>query len=425
MTPQQPNRKGRFARIDLARRMLELKALMPELLAGLALVSAVVAVVLGALGAGMPSEAEFLKRSADAVERKDFKEAVIWARKVLRTAPENRDAGMLLVRSYAGMETLGPMVAILDQLAPFDRAVHAPAHLFRAKMILAGGGDAALMKEAAAKSLDLAHEALSIHRTGDPVADQVHAMRARLFAASGDWENAHEAVSEMGATPGKEPVKMSQLQVLVAIAKDHRARRAGDFRPWLRTLVRALEMEPAGLEATAELIAGCRTWRYLPGFQENVRSAIESKGLKGFVFLLDGLDALSGGCEDEAVRRLEQGHSLIPGNPVIANNLASLIGCRISGADPKRALVLIDGVLAGHPGNADFLDTRGHILLKLERNQEAAISLEQALAAAPRADTHLALAEAYTRLGDGEKAKRHQQAALRGDTPAVPGGTSR
>ncbi len=411
------NKKGRFQRTDLFRRLSGMKRLLPEVLVGAVLLAAAGAVVLGALGVGLPSDSELLKRAGKALERRDFKETVIWTRKVLRHSPENREAGMLLVRAYAGMETLGPMVAILDQLAPFDRPVHAPAHLLRAKMILSGGGDGGVMKEAAAKALDLAHEALASHRTGEPVADEVHAMRARLFAASGDWENAHEAVSEIADAPGKRPVKMSQLQVLVAIAKDQRSRRAGDFRPWLETVVRALHLEPADLDATSELIAGCRTWRFLPGFQENARAALEAKRLTGLVLLLDGLEALSGGRQDEAVRRLEQAHSLIPGNPVLANNLASLIGCRITGAEPKRALAIIDGVLAKHPGNADFLDTRGHVLLKLERNQEAALVLEQALALFPRADTHLALAEAYTRLGSMDKAKLHQEAALRGEKP--------
>lgn len=195
MNLPQSNKKGRFTRMDLTRRLGAIKLLMPEIFAGTVLLAAAGSVVLGGLGVGLPSDSEFLKRAGSALERREFKESVIWARKVLRHSPENRDAGMLLVRAYAGMETLGPMVAILDQLAPFDRPVHAPAHLFRAKMILSGGGDARLMKEAAAKSLDLAHEALASHRTGEPVADEVHAMRARLFAASGDWENAHEAVS--------------------------------------------------------------------------------------------------------------------------------------------------------------------------------------------------------------------------------------
>lgn len=400
----------------LAIRLRCMCGLLPELFAGGALLASLAAMVFGGLGVGSPGKETLLKRAEASLNRREFKETVIWARKALRSAPESRDAGMLMVKAYAGMELLGPMVAILDQLAPFERPVHAPAHLFRAKMILSGRGDSKVIREAAAKCLDLAHDALSSHRFEDPTAHEVHALRARVFAAAGDWGNAQAALSELATDGNHAEVRgMSRLELLVGIARDQRLLRAREFRTWMETLGQALELDPAGLDATAELIAGFRTWRYFPGFEENLRTRMTATGRHGLVEMLDGLEALSDGKEDEAISCLERAHVLNPGNPILANHLASLMGCRISGADPKRALSIMSAVLQKHPGNSEFLDTFGHIQLRLERNQEAAESLEKALAAGPRSSTHLALAEAYSRLGQVEKAKQHQQAALRGD----------
>jgi uncharacterized protein HemY len=172
-----------------------------------------------------------------------------------------------------------------------------------------------------------------------------------------------------------------------------------------------LKLEPTGLEVTHELIFGCRTWRYMPGFNESLSQRFRSDGLEGMVMLLDGLEALAEGRESEAFSCLEEGYGLLPGNPILANNYASLLACRPIGAQPGLALSIIDGVLVDHPDGSDFLDTRGRILLGLEQNQEAAASFEKALVARPSPGTHLALAEAFARLGMEDKALEHQDAA--------------
>lgn len=414
------SKKMKRAKVSVGMRLFRFlrnaRAILPEFLAGFALLVVLLSMVLAGLGIGTPGKEELLQHAESSLSRGDFEETVIWARKALRSVPECRDAGMMMVKAYAGMEALGPMVAILDQLAPFDRPVHAPAHLFRAKIILGGRGDSKLIREAATKCLDLAHESLVSHRYEDPVASEVHALRARLFAAAGDWSNAQAALSELAKDGSGELNGMSRHEVLVGIARDQRLSRPGEFRLWMNTLLQALASDPAGLEANRELIAGFAKWRYHPGFLESLREQLAVLRGSGLIEMLDGLEALGEGKENEAISWFEKAHRLNPGNPILSNHLASLMGCRISGADPKRALAIIRAVLEKHPGNSEFLDTFGHILLRLERNQEAAEVLEKALVAGPRAATHLALSEAYTRLGQVSKAKEHQQAALRGDS---------
>jgi hypothetical protein len=60
---------------------------------------------------------------------------------------------------------------------------------------------------------------------------------------------------------------------------------------------------------------------------------------------------------------------------------------------------------------APFLDTKGQILLRLGRVDEAVVVLESALKGVPDRGTHGALAEAYSRLDKTELAASHRRLA--------------
>jgi tetratricopeptide (TPR) repeat protein len=103
-----------------------------------------------------------------------------------------------------------------------------------------------------------------------------------------------------------------------------------------------------------------------------------------------------------------------------ANNLAAILA---TGPKPDlvRALQLVRPLLEHQPDNPFFRDTRGQILLRQGRAEEALLDLEFALPqlADPR-PTHTALAKAYAQLGLKELAAEHQRRAAA--TNAVPAG---
>jgi tetratricopeptide (TPR) repeat protein len=87
----------------------------------------------------------------------------------------------------------------------------------------------------------------------------------------------------------------------------------------------------------------------------------------------------------------------------LLNNLASVIVER--GGDLQEALELIDEAVRRQPGNAVILSTRGEILLKLERYEEARQVLQEALKKRGRNnDLLLQLAQSYEGLGDRPQA---------------------
>ncbi len=162
--------------------------------------------------------------------------------------------------------------------------------------------------------------------------------------------------------------------------------------------------------------------------------------------LILGVDAWQSGRAAEALAHWEQSYQLSPHMAVVANNLAwalahpqpldlrgaiatfSAIGplpaqtavaaglggplLRTPGPDLPRALGIADSVVKRFPTNVRFRDTRGHILLKMGRWQEAVADLVVALPEVPnKRETHRALAEGHRQLGMNALAAEHQRLA--------------
>ncbi len=107
-----------------------------------------------------------------------------------------------------------------------------------------------------------------------------------------------------------------------------------------------------------------------------------------------------------AMDSLERALSIEPSHPIAANNLAMLLVEQ--GRDFDRALQSIDRVLADSGGSPEFLDTKGWILLRMNRPDDAIRWLQMAVAKSIASDPvlQLHLAAAYLALGQDEKAKQ-------------------
>lgn len=97
--------------------------------------------------------------------------------------------------------------------------------------------------------------------------------------------------------------------------------------------------------------------------------------------------------------------------PAVLNNLAVALATRDE-RDLDRALILVDKAIERSPEQPYFFETRGQILLKLERFQEAITSFEKAMPAKALAvQVHRGLAVAYDALGQAELAQGHERIA--------------
>jgi tetratricopeptide (TPR) repeat protein len=93
-----------------------------------------------------------------------------------------------------------------------------------------------------------------------------------------------------------------------------------------------------------------------------------------------------------------------PQNPVVLNNLAWALSEGLN--QPSEALEKIDELLAIAGPNPENLDTRGVILVRLGRAQEAVKDLEEAVKANASGLRLFHLAKAYKKLGRDDDARR-------------------
>lgn len=125
---------------------------------------------------------------------------------------------------------------------------------------------------------------------------------------------------------------------------------------------------------------------------------------------------------DLARTHLEAAYRLAPTRVDVANNLA----WALAHSPPEqldRALEIMNRALEAHPGQPNLLDTRGHVLAKLGRHQEAVNDLELSVSVlVHKSPTHAVLADCYEKLGLLARAEVHRglakQTAL--GSPAVP-----
>ena len=97
--------------------------------------------------------------------------------------------------------------------------------------------------------------------------------------------------------------------------------------------------------------------------------------------------------------------------PGILNNLAVAMAAK-DGANLKEALSLAEGALEMLPGNPYVLETRGQILLKMGRHEEAIRDLEKSLSGIQQVQLRTLiypnLVKAYQGLGLAETAAKYQ-----------------
>jgi len=125
------------------------------------------------------------------------------------------------------------------------------------------------------------------------------------------------------------------------------------------------------------------------------------------------------GNRDNAVWHTERALELEPRMSGVMNNFAWMLAHDES-PDLQRALALINAALEKKPNELRFRDTKGVILMKLERWEEALTEFETILPRVEqrkRGSIHQHLAEIYTALGRSGLADRHRAEAARKKQP--------
>jgi tetratricopeptide (TPR) repeat protein len=143
-----------------------------------------------------------------------------------------------------------------------------------------------------------------------------------------------------------------------------------------------------------------------------VRESLTQGTSPGISHFIQGTAAVIKEDFQTATLHLELAAKTLPQSGVILNNLAFVLGHQ-EDADLERALAMANAAIEMTPKpTPHFFETRGQILVKMERFIDAIPDLEIALAIAelaPRA--HQSLAQCYRELGTIELSEQHELAA--------------
>lgn len=147
-------------------------------------------------------------------------------------------------------------------------------------------------------------------------------------------------------------------------------------------------------------------------FDELLEQMLARGEAPALVHLIIGTKAVSSEDLSKAVLHLEQAYRLEPDSAMVLANLAWTLA-NTSPPQYERALELANAALKKLEDHPELYETRGFVLLRLGRANEAVPDLERALTKIKgRSRLHEMLSEAYDALGETTLADRHRQLAI-------------
>lgn len=233
------------------------------------------------------------------------------------------------------------------------------------------------------------------------------------YVILGEYEKAIQTLRQAAVKFDLEATRRQLSRVYVAWADDVRNRRPDDMAERIRLLERALQSapnEPLALHRMLEIASS--EGEGAESAEQALRQALVEGVAPAAVHFSLGTLAAKRGDIETAMRHFKLSSQLNPRTAVVLNNMAFVM-IQTPDADLDQALMLINQAIDIEPGAAPFRDTRGQILIKMNRAREAIGDLEFANAnskdLASRIATCKSLVVAYRDSGDVVTADAYQK----------------
>jgi tetratricopeptide (TPR) repeat protein len=329
----------------------------------------------------------------------------------LRTPSVRDQAHQRLAELYLEKNDSRQALRHLEEAAPGRPELYLPL----AKIYLRNQDDARLQR-----ALRQAREYFRSRVAVDPKDRTARVAWAEACRLDGDLVEAERILQEGLALGDDAALRNALAETTLAIVEQQGIGEAHNLSQLIDLLTKALQTAPDHPEVVNRL---AMFLRYSGASGElmrgRLRDLLASGQAPATMHLLVGSSAVAEGHWAIARRHLEQAYRLNSRLPALLNQLAWALAC---GEPPEleRALRLAETAVELSPDEPELLATRGKVLARLERWQEALTDLEAVLTSgSEQGELHATLAEVYTALGDAEMAKRHQAlAARRGKKPA-------
>ena len=266
------------------------------------------------------------------------------------------------------------------------------------------------MREAAREASEKADDYYRRRVEESPEDDQARLRWASVVMNLGDFEQAVRILQKGLALKPEGPYGKAIAAAL--IAQYDRGRSRGEVTPAyrLKLLEIALRFDPESQSALTRLLDFVGT---TPEAGDQARELLQNLLVGGygsaFAHFTLGCLAWRENEQETAVWHLERAYKLDAELGPVANNLAWVLAHR-EPADSDRALRIMNSVVERWPQVAVYRDTRGQILAKMKRWEDALDDLEAALPGMPRdRQLHEALAEIYRHLNKTSLSEKHTQ----------------
>ncbi len=251
--------------------------------------------------------------------------------------------------------------------------------------------------------------------------------------AANDTARIHlaEALILLGDHP--QAIEILRQGLLRTGARFYRARLADTYAMWLDAIqedprsgldrrlpliAEGLRYDPNNLKLVKLLAAATK----LDGSEaDTARASIEGMLAQGTapgsLHLILGLAAFRKGQLEAAQLHLDRAWKTEPQMAVLANNVAVVLA-ESDSQELDRALLIINAVVKRQPKEPSYLMTRGQILARMGKWEEALPDLKACAAAYPATrEVHRALAEIYAKLNRQDLAAEHRRLAETGGKP--------
>jgi tetratricopeptide (TPR) repeat protein len=235
---------------------------------------------------------------------------------------------------------------------------------------------------------------------------------ARVCRLDGKLDEAEKILQDGLAISEDASLRPPLTQVYLAMADRLDGNELRELGKRLELLGHALQATPDDPEVVNRLAMFVRGSEPLAdATRVQLRDLLAQGQSPATVHLLVGATAAADGRWEQARLHLEQAYRLNSRLPALLNHLAWAV-TQGETPDLERALRLADEAVKLAADQPPMRATRGRILARLQRWQDALTDLEAVLADSDeQAELHAVLAEVYTALGDPEMAERHQTRA--------------
>ncbi len=317
--------------------------------------------------------------------------------------PDSPEVNLRMSQFLVAVNRNDEAVSFLVHACKFERKLN-----FELAMLLGSLGREEEGKEALRRANN--HYRLAVRR--DPMNKDARLRLASILVNLDDFDGAIKLLREGQVLHPNGP--FSRAIAHAFITRFDKLHDSASTNPALKLeLLRiALLHDPDSREALTRLLAlGESTEKSLAATSQMLEALIASGYANAFAHFVLGCKSWEADEKETAIFHFERAYKLDETLGPVANNLAWILTHKEEPQLP-RALELIASVLRQWPENAAYRDTKGQILVKMERWHEALDDLEFALRGIPEdSNLHTALATTYAKLGRHRLAEKHLELA--------------